>query len=162
MYVSHRIFATCTCGFAGAQSLRKSGSLVSSTSNANSVASSHMLQSDRHRSCKHADSMQQDSAGQQQQQQAGRRQQAGGALPSVPEHAVLGRATSNDQAQAVEPKKLLKKKRKKNVKRRSRLNQLGGMTDVEKSRWMLEHCKVACVAFWPAAAACWADATVFC
>ena len=148
VYAVHKIVATCTCGFAGAQGLRKTGSLAPSTSDAASVASSHMLQTDRHTSCKHVDSMQQGSACPQQQQQ----QQAGGALPSVPEHAVLehavlGRSTSSDLVQAVEPRKLLKKKRKKKVKRRSRLSQLGGMTDVEKSRWMLEHCKVACVAF---------------
>ena len=130
--------------FAGAQGLRKSGSLAPSTSDAASVASSHMLQTDRHSKCKHAGSMQQRSAGQQQQeQQAGRKQQDGGTLPSVPEHAVLGRAMSNDLVQAVEPRKLLTKKRKKKVPRRSKLSQLGGMTDVEKSRWMLEHCKVA-------------------
>ena len=63
-------------------------------------------------------------------------------------HAVLGGVTSNALAQAEEPKKVSKKKRKKRMKKRGfRLSQLlGGMTDVEKSRWMLEHCKVACVA----------------
>ena len=152
VYTLHRIVSTCTCstcGFAGAQRLRKTCSLAPSTSDAASVASSHMLQIDRQTSCKHVDSMQQGSACPQQQQQ---QQQAGGALPSVPEHAVLehavlGRCTSSDFVQAVEPRKLLKKKRKKKIKRRSRLSQLGGMTDMEKSRWMLEHCKVACVAF---------------
>lgn len=143
-HMLHVTIATCTCVFAGARGLRKSGSLDPSTSDVASAASLHMLQTDRYSSCKHAGSVQQHSAG-QQQQQAGRRQQDGGALSPVPEHAVLARAISNDSVQAVEPRKLLKKKRKK-VKRRSRLSQLGGMTDVEKARWMLEHCKVACAA----------------
>lgn len=60
---------------------------------------------------------------------------------------MLGGATSHQLPQAKEPRKVLKKKRKKKMKRRSRLSQLGGMSDVERSRWMLEHCKVACAAF---------------
>lgn len=133
-------------GCAGAWGLPKLSSLTPSTSDAASVTP-HMQQRDIQRHCKHADSMQQNSTGQQQQQQAAGRRQQGGALPSVPEHAVLGNVTSGGSVQAMEPRKVLKKKRKK-VKRRSRPTQLGGMTDVEKSRWMLEHCKVGCNTAW--------------
>lgn len=117
-------------------------------SDAASVIRSPLQQTHIQRPGKQAASMQQNSSGhhqqqQQQQQQAGRGQQVG-ALPSVPEHAVLGSATGDGPVQLLEPRKVLKKKRKKKAKRRSRPTQLGGMTDVEKSRWMLEHCKVGC------------------
>ncbi|KAL3143046.1 hypothetical protein ABBQ38_003321 [Trebouxia sp. C0009 RCD-2024] len=113
----------------GAGGLYQSSSLTPSASDAASVASAHM---------------QQGVTRQQPPRAAGG--QPGGALLAVPEDAVLGTSLSNQPPQAQEPKKVVKKRRKKKVKRRSRLSQLGGMSDLERSRWMLEHCKVVCVA----------------
>lgn len=39
-------------------------------------------------------------------------------------------------------KKMVNKKRRKKIRRGSKLTQPGGMTDQEKSLWLLQHCKV--------------------
>ena len=55
------------------------------------------------------------------------------ALASIPE----------DEAVATQKvKKMVKKKRRKKIRRGSKLTQPGGMTDQEKSLWLLQHCKV--------------------
>ena len=65
-------------------------------------------------------------------------------MASIPELAVLSDTVSkNNSAAAQEPKKVMKRIKKKKLRKRSRLSQLCGMSDREKSSWMLEHCKVA-------------------
>ena len=115
--------------------LYQSSSLTPSASDAASQASAHTQQLTRQRSGQHAtaDGLRQNVSG----QQAARAGLLGGALPAVPEDAVLGGVPSDQAPQAKEPKKVVKKKRKKKMKRKSRLSQLGGMGDVERSRWML-------------------------
>ena len=73
-------------------------------------------------------------------------QQLAGQLPSVQQlggQQSFAALASVPEGEAVQPvNKVQKKKRKKKVKRRSQISQPGGMTDREKSMWLLEHCKV--------------------
>ena len=126
----------------GARMLCKSGSL---TSDAASLASAYSLQPDQQRRGRQPKSLHssQGNAKSQQQHPLSPGQQQSSSLASVPELAVLsGAATGASLGAAGEPKKVTKKMRKKKTKRRSRLSQLCGMSDQEKSSWMLEHCKV--------------------
>ena len=105
--------------------LRSPGSLASTASDAHQLDRQNSQADVRHR------------------QQLSSKLRHDGVLHSIPEHAVLGNVTGDESGAAKEPRTVAKKKRNKRAKRQSRLTQLGGMTDKEKSSWMLEHCKVA-------------------
>ena len=54
-------------------------------------------------------------------------------------------AHAQSQAESASSTKVVKKKKRRRKKRvsRARLGQLSGMTDEDKSLWMMKHCKVS-------------------
>ncbi len=60
---------------------------------------------------------------------------------SLPNTALAG-IPEDEVVEIQKIKKVVKKKKRRMIKRRSGKHQPGGMTDQEKSVWLLEHCKV--------------------
>ena len=72
----------------------------------------------------------------------------GGQLSLLP--VQLSAAQAQGQAGHAPKARILKKRRRKKKARGATLGQLSGMTDEDKSAWMLKHCKVCDCLYWAA------------
>jgi apolipoprotein N-acyltransferase len=119
-----------------ARGLRVSDSLASQRTQSGLTASSHGQTLSRQQSS------QQDVSTQHVSQHQGAMQPRSQAtVPLLPE-AALASIPEEEPAPMQKVKKVVKTKRRRKMKRGSRVTQPGGMTDQEKSIWLLEHCKV--------------------
>ena len=118
-----------------ARGLRLSGSLASQRTPSGLTASSHGQTLSRQQSS------QQDVSTQQASEHQGAMQTRSQHMVGLLAEAGLGSIPEEEPAAVQKVKKVVKKRRRK-MKRGSRLTQPGGMTDQEKSIWLLEHCKV--------------------
>ena len=119
-----------------ARGLRVSDSLASQRTQSGLTASSHGQTLSRQQSS------QQDVSTQHVSQHQGAMQPRSQAtVPLLPE-AALASIPEEEPAAMQKVKKVVKTKRRRKMKRGSRVTQPGGMTDQEKSIWLLEHCKV--------------------
>ncbi len=119
-----------------ARGLRLSGSLASQRTQSGLTASSHGQMLSRQ------PSRQQDVSTQQASQHQGAMQPKSPDTVAVLAEAGPASIPEAEPAAVQKVKKVLKKKRRKKMKRGSGVTQPGGMTDQEKSIWLLEHCKV--------------------
>ena len=119
-----------------ARGLHISDSLASQRTQSGLTASSHGQTLSRQQSS------QQDVSTQQASQHQGAMQPRSQCTVALLPEAALASIPEDELAAVQKVKKVVKKKRRRKMKRGSRLTQPGGMTDQEKSIWLLEHCKV--------------------
>jgi len=119
-----------------AQGLRVSDSLASQRTQSGLTASSHGQTLSRQQSS------QQDVSTQHVSQHQGAMQPRSQPTVALLPEAALASIPEEEPAPMQKVKKVVKTKRRRKMKRGSRVTQPGGMTDQEKSIWLLEHCKV--------------------
>ena len=119
-----------------ARGLRVSDSLASQRTQSGLTASSHGQTLSRQQSS------QQDVSTQHVSQHQGAMQPRSQPTVALLPEAALASIPEEEPAPMQKVKKVVKTKRRRKMKRGSRVTQPGGMTDQEKSIWLLEHCKV--------------------
>ena len=135
-----------TYDFAGHET-HKSGSFASSRTQSGVAASVQDQPLSRQQSSQPGALAHQQTQQQLQQQlqaqQMHTSQQLGSQQPlALMPNAALASIPEDEPVAAQKVKKMVKKRRRKKIRRGSKLTQPGGMTDQEKSLWLLQHCKV--------------------